>query len=112
MIYQGKEGIKAKIAGHGEWLPPSASRCINCHAGQRASGAAPVLNKAWLTGKHPRRGGPAFAYDLPSFCRTLRVGIDPEYVMLNRTMPRFDISDQQCAALWVYLTKEKNDEKK
>lgn len=111
-IYHGKENIKAKIAGHGEWLTPSASRCVNCHSGQRPNAIAPPLTRAWLTTSHPRRGGPVFAYDLPSFCKTLRVGIDPEYVMLNRTMPRFDINDRQCAALWAYLMKESENGKK
>ena len=111
-IYEGREGIKAKIAGHGEWLLPASSKCINCHSGQRPSASAPPLTRSWLTEVRPRRGGPAFAYDLSSFCKTLRVGIDPEYVMLNRTMPRFDISNHQCAALWAYLTEEPDNEKK
>lgn len=115
-IYHGKENLKARIAGHQEWLSPAASRCINCHAAQRLPNtsvrSAPVLNRSWLAEVRTRRGGPAYAYDRPSFCNTLRTGVDPSYVMLGRVMPRFELREDQCAALWAYLMQQDKDESK
>lgn len=52
------------------------------------------------------RGGPPVAYEAATFCRTLRTGVDPAHVVLPRAMPRFEVDDVQCAALWDYLTQE------
>lgn len=113
-IFVGKESLPAKIAGHQEALPPQAARCINCHVpAQSRAGkteSAPAFSNAWLQQVRVRRGGPAFAYGRESFCTTLRSGIDPEYVILSRTMPRFDISNEQCLSLWLYLTEKHGNE--
>jgi len=114
-IYLGKESTPARIAGHQDPLPPKFTRCINCHAsGRTVSGnteSAPSLSRASLLQTQARRGGPAFAYERISFCATLRSGVDPEHVVLNRAMPRFDMDNEQCLALWLYLTEKRNDEK-
>ena len=62
------------------------------------------LDSQHLRAPLSRRGGPPVAYDLAAFCRTLREGIDPAHVILPRTMPRFDIDDTRCEALWTHLT--------
>ena len=113
-IFVGKESLPAKIAGHQEALPPQAARCINCHApAQSKAGkteSAPSLSSTWLQQAQARRGGPVFSYDRESFCTTLRSGIDPEYVILSRAMPRFEISNEQCLSLWLYLTEKRGNE--
>jgi len=109
-IFLGRESVAAKISGHQESLPPQVARCINCHAPAQSTStlreSAPALSSAWLQQARARRGGPAFAYGKESFCMTLRSGVDPEHVILNRAMPRFDISNEQCLALWLYLTEK------
>lgn len=114
-IFQGKETVNGRIDGHSRNLPPQVAKCINCHApakGQKIDDQyAPLLNDRWLLQPRVRRGGPAFAYDQASFCKTIRTGTDPEYVILNRTMPRFDLSNEQCQALWAFLTEKRINEK-
>lgn len=104
-LFHGEQGLPARVAGHDTPLPVAASRCINCH-GAQAAGSAPVtvLSAATLAEPVARRGGPPSRYDARSLCTLLRRGVDPAHVMLPRAMPRFDIDDLQCEALWQYLT--------
>jgi hypothetical protein len=57
-----------------------------------------------------RRGGPASRYDRDAFCRLLRKGIDPAYVMINEEMPRYTLDDADCAALWRFLTEDLHEQ--
>jgi hypothetical protein len=50
-----------------------------------------------------RRGGPPSRYDAHALCTLLQTGVDPSHVMVARTMPRFEIDNLQCEALWQYL---------
>lgn len=115
-IFSGTEAITGKINGHQEPLPSQVAKCVTCHTPsarpQDSDQLAPMLNASWLQQARPRRGGPAFAYTRDSLCQTMRTGMDPEYVILNRTMPRFDISEEQCSALWTFLTEKPANEKK
>lgn len=111
-LFDGREPLSATLAGHATPLPAQTARCSQCHAGP----VTPIATNSWpalpgppLDSQHlraalSRRGGPPVAYDLAAFCRTLREGIDPAHVMLPRTMPRFDIDDTRCEALWTHLT--------
>lgn len=95
-------------------LPPQFSACIACHsAATPAQGAlarnletkqAPPLNRASLLHTRARRGGPPFAFDRTTFCATVQSGVDPQAIIMRKTMPRFVLSDAQCTALWAYLT--------
>jgi hypothetical protein len=107
-IYGGAVALAAHLRGHEEALPGGASRCVNCHAGADTSAArfAPALTSSFLRTPRARRGGPASAYDLASFCRVLRSGIDPMQIVLPQAMPRFELSDADCAALWAFLTRD------
>jgi len=98
-----------------ERLPPAATRCINCHAptavreGAARAGLAegsfgPLLNADLLQTPQARRGGPPSRYDSHSLCHLLRTGIDPAWVTLPRSMPRYELSDQDCTQLWQHLT--------
>jgi hypothetical protein len=108
-LFVGTEPLAGTLSGHDTPLPVVATRCIQCHSGPgksttAASDFAPPLDQRQLREVRARRGGPPFAYEQSSFCRTLRTGVDPTHIVLPRAMPRFDADDAQCSALWDYLT--------
>ena len=120
-IYRGEVALPGTIQGHAQPLPPLAARCTNCHSresvarvaalsasglapGPAAVSFAPLLTRDRLLTPMARRGGPPSRYDTASFCRLLRTGIDPAYVLIPRQMPRYELSDAQCAALFGYLS--------
>jgi len=116
-LWSGGLPLTARIVGHAHALPSAVARCINCHAGataasapsaglEPADGPAPVLTARHLRESRPRRGGPPSRYDAASFCTLLRTGVDPAAVLLPRQMPRYEISDADCGALWVHLTRK------
>ncbi len=111
-LYAGAAPLQGTITGHAAPLPPGAARCINCHAlgtagPARAASApssfGPLLTRERLTQRIARRGGPPSAYDETNFCRLLRSGIDPAYVLIPRDMPRYTLADADCRSLWLYL---------
>lgn len=109
-LFAGDPPVNARISGHNDPLPPLSARCTNCHRASSSQLAqqqtvGPVLSARFLRGLSPRRGGPPSSYDVQSFCNVLRNGIDPAWIMLPPTMPRYDVSDTQCVALWTYLTR-------
>lgn len=106
-MFFGEDTLQAAIAGHAESLPPRMVSCSNCHLGEAGLGAgrsfAPLLDRQGMTELVARRGGPPSAFSLASFCRTLRTGVDPAYILITRRMPRYAISDDQCLDLWHYV---------
>ena len=114
-LFTGVAPMSGRISGHSINLPPEASRCINCHrsdlkvekkgVADPASSFAPVLNAETLTQPRSRRGGPPSRYDARSLCQTLRTGVDPVYIVMPSVMPRYEVSDDDCALLWAYLTR-------
>jgi hypothetical protein len=110
-VFDGSAALPARVHGQDFALPAQASRCANCHVAAAASTAAasavaagaPPLSATALSTPVRRRGGPPSRYDAVSLCRLLRQGIDPAHVMIERTMPRYDISDADCRALWLHL---------
>ena len=110
-LYEAAVPIRARLAGHNLDLPSAATRCANCHATAKPigqAGFAPALTATLLTESHRRRGGPASRYDAAAFCRAVRDGLDPNSVMIDEVMPRYDMSQEQCSALWFFLTKDPN----
>jgi hypothetical protein len=109
-LFVGEEPLKGAIRGHRSGLPPEVVRCSNCHAvrgeAQRAGTLAPRIDRALLLEVRDRRGGPPSAYDPPSFCKLMRTGVDPVYIVIAREMPVYDLDDAQCASLWQFLTAE------
>ena len=97
--------LLARIANQPDVLPAVAVRCINCHdrAGSAAEYRAQVLSREALLGVVPRRGGPATRFDAASLCKLLATGVDPAWILINQTMPRYELTDAQCRALWAYL---------
>lgn len=110
-LYTGREPLAGRVRDHRSDLPPAVVVCRGCHGdGVAAPGAAPppapAINRALLLEARPRRGGPPSAYDLPAFCRLLRTGVDPAYVLVAREMPVFDVDDARCESLWRFVTAE------
>lgn len=107
-LFTGRRPLAGKIRGHQNRLPPEVVVCAHCHlqgAPDAGAAVAPVIDRALLLEQRERRGGPPSAYDLSSFCKLLRTGVDPAYVLTNRVMPIYELSDAACASLWDYLTK-------
>jgi hypothetical protein len=107
-LFTGREPLAGRVRDHRSNLPVAVVVCRGCHgAGVVAPGAppppAPAVDRALLLELRPRRGGPPSAYDLPSFCRLLRTGVDPAYVLVAREMPVFDVDDARCESLWRFL---------
>lgn len=103
-LYDGRLPLAARIAGHEDMLPPLAARCANCHEGGVGATYAPALTAASLREARPRRGGPPSTFDGDGFCRLLRTGIDPAWVQIPRAMPRYEITDEDCRALWAHVS--------
>ena len=112
-LYEGELALPARIVGQDFALPPQASRCVNCHGPARADAASsaagaqrigPALSASALTDAVRRRGGPPSRYDAASLCTLLRSGVDPAYVIILRTMPRYEVTDADCRSLWLHLT--------
>lgn len=115
-LFHGDAALSGRLRGHDEPLPPETVRCGNCHAlesnarsaADRGDGlvesAGPVLGRRALTRTAERRGGPPSRYTLQSFCRLLRDGVDPSRIVIVQLMPRYDLDDEDCGALWTYLT--------
>jgi hypothetical protein len=112
-LFNGDLPLTGVITGHTSALPPQASRCVNCHAAgsapPSASGAStqsfgPALNAKLLLQDARRRGGPASRYDEAALCKLLSTGIDPAYIIIPASMPRYELSAVDCKALWAFLT--------
>ncbi len=108
-LYHGWIPLEARIVGHADDLPAGTARCAGCHDAPRPADpgfrSVPPLDRVTLTTPTARRRGPESAYDLASFCSLLRDGKDPAFILVERTMPRFRLSDGDCAALWDYVSR-------
>ncbi|WP_415750327.1 hypothetical protein [Burkholderia sp. BCC1985] len=111
-LFTGAAPLTGRMLTHPGDLPSNVVRCANCHAPEIGpavrNSIAPRLTRAWLVDLQSRRGGPPSRYDQEGFCTMLRDGVDPAYVLLNVEMPRYRISDGDCAALWHFLTGARN----
>ncbi len=107
-MFFGESSLQGAIAGHAEPLPPRMVSCVNCHMGAAGLGSAasfaPSLGRSRMTEPLGRRGGPPSLFSQASFCRMLRTGVDPAYILITRRMPRYTLSDDQCLGLWRFLT--------
>lgn len=112
-LFTGKAALKGRISTHEMDLPAAVIRCANCHAEGPgpavARSNAPRLDREWLLSPRRRRGGPQSHYDRDSFCRVLRKGVDPVWVVINEEMPRYAVDDADCSALWRFLTEDPDE---
>lgn len=107
-IFTGRQPVSGRIRGHDSDLPAEVVACQQCHTGAAPDGgttAAPRLDGAFLLQPLQRRGGPPSVYDATSFCKLLRTGIDPAFVLIDRIMPTYRVTDAECEALWQYVTR-------
>jgi hypothetical protein len=107
-MFTGRQPLVAKIRGHQHGMPAEVVVCANCHTRSGSDAgppAAPIIDRHLLREQRQRRGGPPSAYDVSSFCRLLRTGVDPAHVLVDRVMPTYDLSDGACSSLWEYLAK-------
>jgi hypothetical protein len=105
-LFSGQEAVKGRVRGHRSDLPPEVVSCRNCHATQQTrltTSAAPHLDRSLLLTPRERRGGPPSAYDADTFCKLLRTGVDPVYILIAREMPVYAVDDAQCETLWHFL---------
>jgi hypothetical protein len=110
MLFHGREALSGRIRGHDDDLPSEALRCSNCHeakSGKSAGVIAPHIDRALLLESRQRRRGPPSHYDAASFCKMLRTGVDPVFVVVAREMPVFNLDEGQCNSLWMFLTEER-----
>lgn len=110
-LFSGQEPLAGRVRDHRSDLPPAVVVCRGCHGARvvapgAAAPPAPTIDRALLLEARVRRGGPPSAYDLPAFCKVLRTGVDPAYVLVAREMPVFAVDDAQCGSLWRFLTGE------
>jgi hypothetical protein len=110
-MFLGNEPLVGAIRGHRTNLPPEVVRCRNCHnrGEQKAPGqdSAPPIGRSLLLKLQRRRGGPPSSYDPASFCKLLRTGVDPAYILISRVMPAYVVDDAQCESLWEFLVDRK-----
>lgn len=104
-LFKGKRPVPARLSGDPTLLPVEATRCSNCHepSGLDAAAFGPEVTATSLLSEKKRRGGPPSRYDFKSFCALLRTGIDPTFVVIDRAMPRYELNDESCKALWNYM---------
>jgi hypothetical protein len=106
-MFFGETPLQGTIVGHERPLPAELVACANCHpAGSRSAldtAIGPRLDKSTMTDTGWRRGGPPSRFTSTTFCRLLRTGVDPAYIVISRQMPRYDLRDDQCFSLWQYL---------
>lgn len=114
-LFNGDLPLTGAVSGHTTTLPPQASRCVNCHAPGSAppSGSAsaastqsfgPALGPKLLLQDTRRRGGPPSRYDEAALCKLLSTGVDPAYIIIPASMPRYQMTSADCSALWAFLT--------
>ena len=111
------EPIMAIVGTEAVELPASAVPCASCHGadgrGREEGGILPSdvcwsqLTKSYGHVHETGRRHPA--YDEESFAETLRSGVDPGGNTLDRSMPRYRLSDEAMADLVAYLRQLESD---
>lgn len=115
-LFDGSAPLSGRLSGHDELLPAEAVRCSNCHELETAKrtrrsalsstpveNVGPLLGPSSLTRAAKRRGGPPSLYTEQTFCRLLREGVDPAQIVIPQLMPRYELGEKDCEALWNHL---------
>jgi ABC-type branched-subunit amino acid transport system substrate-binding protein len=109
--------ITAVVGDEGAFLPGSAMPCSSCHGsdglGRPEGGVIPLdirwseLVKTYGHVHHDDRRHPSFDDD--SFNRSIIAGVDPGNNQLDRSMPIYQLSDEDMADLVAYMKVLEND---
>ena len=115
IYYLGIDGNEQKIAFRGgpHWLRMMGGSCINCH-GPDGKGGLPVMMGTHIPGDirysalisgqhHDEEEGEEEAYTDEDIRRAIREAVEPSGKQMDRTMPRWKISDQDLDDLLEYL---------
>lgn len=113
------DGQRIRFRRGPHWLRMRGGSCVNCH-GPEGKGGLPVMMgthipgdirySALISGKHHGEAGDEQkseeqAYTDEGIKKAIREGIEPSGESLDRTMPRWDISDKDMNDLLEYLKK-------
>jgi len=105
-------GNRLKFSGGPPWLYTMGGSCVNCH-GADGRGNIPVMMgthlpgdirySALISGKHHPDEEVEAPYTDEDIAKAVRLGIEPSGETLDRTMPRWKISDREMEDLLEYL---------
>lgn len=107
-LFHGRETLTGRLRQQPDPLAAIAAACVNCHSVEgaatvRVQPLAPALGRERLLSMRKRSAGPPSAYDQASFCSFLRSGVNPSFVVTSDLMPVYDVSEEECRALWAFL---------
>jgi cytochrome c oxidase subunit 2 len=109
-----RDGQRIRFRGGPHWLRMMGGSCVNCH-GPDGTGGLPVMMGTHIPGDirysalvsgehHGEEGGKeGVAYTDEDIRRVIREGIEPSGERMDRTMPRWNISDSDMVDLLEYL---------
>ena len=107
------DGQRIRFRGGPHWLRMMGGSCVNCH-GPNGKGGLPVMMgthlpgdirySALVSGKHHgEEEGEGEAYTDEDIRRAIREGVEPSGESMDRTMPRWNMSDVDLDDLLEYL---------
>ncbi len=107
------DGQRIRFRGGPHWLRMMGGSCVNCH-GPNGKGGLPVMMGTHLPGDiqysalvsgehHGDEESEGEAYTDEDIRRAIREGIEPSGERMDRTMPRWDIPDEDMNDLLEYL---------
>lgn len=109
------EEQRIRFRGGPHWLRRMGGSCVNCH-GPDGKGGLPVMMGTHLPGDirysalvsgehHGEEEGEEEAYTDEDIRKAIREAIEPSGKPMDRTMPRWDMSDEDLDDLLEYLKK-------
>ena len=108
------EGQRIRFRGGPHWLRMMGGSCVNCH-GPDGKGGLPVMMgthipgdirySSLISGKHHGEADDEeeVVYTDEEIKKAIRAGIEPSGESMDRTMPRWNISDEDMNDLLEYL---------
>lgn len=110
------DGGRIRFRGGPHWLRMMGGSCVNCH-GPDGRGGIPVMlgthlpgdirYSALISGEHhgdeKNEEDEVHAYTEEEIRRAIREGVEPSGERMDRTMPRWDMSDEDLRDLIEYL---------
>lgn len=106
------DGNRLKFSGGPHWLYAMGGSCVNCH-GPDGRGGLPVMMgtqkpgdiryEALISGKHHEGEDEEESYTDEDIAQAIRLGLEPSGETMDRTMPRWKISDRDMDDLIEFL---------